>query len=112
MPDVACNQTVGSGADLGTVLSDAAAGSTVCLSAGSWARQVINNVNPAGTVTVASAPGQTAEVGGVTLASAGAVSNLTFEGIRFSGGVEVDGPAHSLLFRFDDFQDIPRRICL
>ena len=47
--------------------------------------------NPAGTVTVASAPGQTAEAGGVTLASAGAVSNLTFEGIRFSGGVEVDG---------------------
>ena len=106
VPDVACNQTVRSGADLGTVLSDAAAGSTVCLSAGSWARQVINNVNPAGTVTVASAPGQTAEVGGLTLALAGAVSNLTFEGIRFSGGVEVDGTAHSLLFRFDDFQDI------
>ena len=42
VPDVACNQTVGSGADLGTVLSDAAAGSTVCLSAGSWARQVIS----------------------------------------------------------------------
>ena len=106
VPDVACNQTVGSGADLGTVLSDAAAGSTVCLTAGNWARQVISNVNPAGTVTVASAPGQTAEVGGLTLASAGAVSNLTFEGIRFSGGVEVDGSAHSLLFRFDDFQDI------
>jgi hypothetical protein len=107
VPHVACDQTVGSGADLGTVLSAAVAGSTICLSAGSWGRQVINNVNPAGMVTVASAPGQTAEVGGVTLASLGAVSNLTFEGIRFSGGVEVDGPAHSLLFRFDDFQDIP-----
>ena len=107
VPAVVCDQTVGPGADLGTALSAATAGSTICLSAGSWGRQLINNVNPAAMVTVASAPGQKAEVGGMTLASTGAVNNLTFEGIRFSGGVEVDGPAHNLLFRFDDFQDIP-----
>lgn len=107
VPDVTCSQTVGSGADLATVLSGAAAGSTVCLASGHWSRQTITNFNPAQMVTLASAPGQTAVVGGLTLASAGAVSNLTFEGIRFSGGVEVDGPAHDLLFRFDDFQDLP-----
>jgi hypothetical protein len=107
VPDVACDQTVGSGADLGTALSGAAAGSTVCLRPGNWERQVINNVNPGRMVTVASLAGQPADVKGLTLASAGAVSNLTFEGIRFSGGVEVDGPAHGLLFRFDDFQNIP-----
>lgn len=106
-PDVACDQTVGSGADLGTVLSAAAAGSTICLSAGQWGRQVISNVVPDRMVTVASLPGQKADLGGLTLASAGPVGNLTFEGIRFSGGVEVDGSAHGLLFRFDDFQNIP-----
>ena len=107
VPDVACDQTVGSGADLGTVLSGAASGSTVCLRAGNWGRRVINNVNPVRMVTIASPPGHPADMGGLTLASAGAVSNLTFEGIRFSGGVEVHGPAHGLLFRFDDFQNIP-----
>ena len=105
-PDVTCDQTVRAGVDLNVVLSEAAAGSTVCLSAGSWSRQMISDVSPASMVTVASAPGEAAEVRGMTLASAGAVRNLTFEGIRFSGGVEVDGPVHNLLFRFDDFQDI------
>lgn len=107
VPDLTCDQTVGAGADLGTVLSGAAAGSTVCLSGGNWGRQVISNVNPAAAVTLVSAPGQTAQVGGLTLASAGPVNNLSFEGIRFSGGVEVDGSAHGLVFRFDDFQYIP-----
>ena len=106
VPHVACDQTVGPGADLGTVLSGASAGSTVCLAAGKWGRQVVNNVDPASRVTVASAPGQNADVDGLTLASTGPVSHLTFEGIRFSGGVQVDGPAHKLVFRFDNFQDI------
>jgi hypothetical protein len=106
-PSVACDQTVGAGGDLGTALSAAASGSTICLGTGTWGRQIITNVNPAAMVTVASAPGQTADIEGMTLASAGAVNNLTFEGIRFSGGVEVDGAVHNLVFRFNDFEDIP-----
>ncbi len=56
-------------------------------------------------MTVAGAPGDSATVGGINF-NGGLVSDITFEGIQFTGGVWMTGCAANLAFDYDNLQDL------
>jgi len=104
-PSVTCTQTITPSTTIQSALSSAAAGSTICLN-GAWSSaQSISATAPSSNVTVAAAPGDAATVAGLSIGY-GQVSNLTFEGIHFTGGVSMTDCASNLRFLDNNFQDI------
>jgi hypothetical protein len=58
----ACNQTLSSGANLATAITNAAAGSTICLNSGTYAEANLTGISKTSDVTVQSVSGRTASV--------------------------------------------------
>ncbi len=83
----ACTQTLSPGANLSTAISSAASGAMLCLEGGSWSFN-LSDVDKASPVTVRSAEGTTASLGHSQLDTS---SNLRFEGLHFTGGVDLLG---------------------
>jgi hypothetical protein len=59
----ACTQTLSSGANLSSAISNAAAGSTICLNAGNYGSLDVVNISKASDVTIQSTSGKTASIG-------------------------------------------------
>ena len=90
----ACNHTV-SGSAVAGALSSASAGSAVCLSAGSYGTLTLDNINPAGNVTLEPAEGAAVEIEGINMASD---SNLTVSGFELHAGIDVREADSNLVF--------------
>jgi hypothetical protein len=86
----ACNQTLSPGANLANAVSGAAAGSTICLNAGSYGNVTLQGINKTGDVIVQSASGNTASL---TLSIANSnhikVQNMTLYGAEIGGSTNI-----------------------
>jgi hypothetical protein len=98
-PSVACSETLTTASNAAAALADAAAGSVVCLSAGSYGSLTLNGVNPGGYVTVEPAPGATVTVDGIQVANS---SFLRFQGLQMTAGFNMydtgSTPSHDYQF--------------
>ena len=91
-PRPACTKTLSSSSGLASALSSASAGSAVCLSAGNYSTLTLENINPAGNVTLEPAEGASVTIAGINVKLD---SNLTIRGFHFSHGVYVtEGASH------------------
>ena len=97
----ACSQTISPGANVASVVSAAAAGTTICMNAGSYGTVTFSNIAKTADVVLQSASGRTASFGivirgntnhlvftSLTINSidlAGTPKNLTFSNSTFSG---------------------------
>jgi len=97
--EVSCSQTLSSGANLSTALSSAAAGAVICLNSGSYSVNV-SKVNKSGMVTVRPAAGASPTLGYSMLNQ---VTNLRFEGLKFTGGIEALGPSSKIQLVDNEF---------
>ncbi len=84
-----CTQTLAAGANVSTAIANAPAGSILCLPASATSFS-LSQVNKASTVTLRGGGGS---VGYSALRRS---SNLRFEGIRFTGGLELLGATHGI----------------
>jgi hypothetical protein len=100
---VTCSETLTTASNVAAAVAGAAAGSTVCLSAGSYASLTLNSVNPGGYVTVVPAPGAAVVVNGIQVANS---SFLRFQGLRMTAGFNVydtgSTPSHDYQFINND----------
>lgn len=96
-PTAACTKTISSG--LPAAISSASAGAVICLSSGSYSASLAQ-VNKSGLVTVQPAPGASPTVGYSLLNQA---RNIRFQGLHFTGGIEVLGPASFIQFAGNEF---------
>jgi hypothetical protein len=94
-----CTLTLASGASLSTAVSSAAGGAVICLSSGSYSVNV-TKANKASMVTIKPAAGAAPTLGYSMLNQA---TNLRFEGLKFTGGIEALGPASKLQFVDNEF---------
>jgi len=96
-----CTQTISSG--LASAIQSAAAGSTICLNAGSYGSLSLSSVSKTSDVTVQPVSGANVIIGQLTLSR---VDHLRFTGVGGSmriGGLDLDGPdgsnwSHHLTF--------------
>src|SRR5262249_41164718 len=95
----ACTQTLASGANLSNAVSSAAGGAVICLGNGSYSVNV-SKANKASMVTVKAAAGASPTLSYSMLNQA---TNLRFEGLHFTGGIEALGPASQLQFVDNEF---------
>ena len=91
----ACNNTVSGSSTVAGALSSASPGSAVCLSAGSYTTLTLDNINPAGNVTLEPAEGAAVEIEGMNMASD---SNLTIIGFELHAGIDVREQDSNLIF--------------
>lgn len=90
-PPVRCTETLGPGANVSRVVTSAAAGAVICLTAGDWGDvSIVSAMSPATPVTLASAPGQTVRLAHLSIDAQ--VSNLTVQGF-YASGFEVEAPS-------------------
>jgi hypothetical protein len=90
-PAVTCDITLNPGANVSSAVTEAAAGSVVCLNAGSWGHVSISSpMHPATPVTLAATPGQTVTLG--SFSTDATIENLTVQGFHTSS-FEVDDPS-------------------
>ena len=109
---VVCDETLGPGANVGSAVSSASAGSVVCLSSGSWSAITLENVSPASAgVTLAAAPGQTVVVPGITVQSS---QNLTVEGFSVTqpgngddNGIQLFCGLSNVTLKYNTIEDQP-----
>jgi hypothetical protein len=94
-----CTQTLAAGANLSTAVSSAAGGAVICLSSGSYSVNV-TRANKSSMVTVKPAAGAAATLGYSMLNQA---TNLRFQELKFTGGIEALGPASNLQFVDNEF---------
>jgi hypothetical protein len=94
-----CTQTLSSGANLSTAVSGAAGGAVICLNSGSYSVNV-TKANKASMVTIRPAAGASPTLGYSMLNQA---TNLRFQELKFSGGIEALGPASKLQFVDNEF---------
>jgi hypothetical protein len=94
-----CTQTLSPGANLSNALAAASGGAVICLDGGSWSFD-LSGVDKSSAVTVRSADGNTASLGYSLIDRSG---NLRFEGLRFTGGVEMIGSTDHVEFRDNEF---------
>ena len=94
-----CTQTLSSGANLSTALSSAAAGAVICLSSGSYSANV-TKINKSSMVTVQPAPGASPTLSYSMLNQA---TNLRFQGLKFTGGIEALGPSSKIQLVDNEF---------
>jgi hypothetical protein len=86
-----CTQTISPGTSLATTITNASSGTVICLNAGSYGSVTLGSAtgNKSGEVTVQPAgSGVTAELG---IILNNGVTNLTFDGLKFTGGAEILG---------------------
>ncbi len=94
-----CTQTLASGANLSSAVSSAGGGAVICLSTGSYSVNV-TKANKASMVTIKPAAGAAPSLGYSMLNQA---TNLRFEDLKFTGGIEALGPASKLQFVDNEF---------
>jgi hypothetical protein len=85
-PAAACTVKLTVGADIQGILSQAAAGTVVCLNAGNYGEVTLSGIAPPGNVTLAPTPGATVTFTALVLTGAPS-SNLTIQGFFIPGGV-------------------------
>jgi pectate lyase len=95
----ACTQTLASGANLSNAISSASGGAVICLSSGSYSVNV-TKANKSSMVTIQPAAGASPTLGYSMLNQA---TNLRFQGLKFTGGIEALGPASKLQFVGNEF---------
>ncbi len=95
----ACTQTLSSGASLSNAISSAAGGAVICLNSGSYSFSV-SKANKSSMVTVKAAAGASPTVGYSMLNQA---TNIRFEGLKFTGGLEALGPSSKLQIVDNEF---------
>jgi hypothetical protein len=98
-PPGECTTTLPPGADASDAVSSATGGAVICLSSGSYSINV-TEANKSSMVTVRPAPAATPSLEYSLLNQA---SNLRFEGLKFTGGIEALGPASNLQFVDNEF---------
>src|SRR5262249_24294771 len=102
-----CNRTVAAGGNIQNALSSAAAGSTVCMSSGTWSRQTFSGIAPSSTVTLRPAAGATVHFKGVTINGPGNTKNLLIEGFYIDGSVQgICGTTGGLTFAHNTIQNV------
>jgi hypothetical protein len=94
-----CTQTLSSGANLSSAVSSAAGGAVICLNSGSYSVNV-TKANKASMVTVKPAAGAAPTLSYSMLNQA---TNLRFQELKFTGGIEALGPASKLQFVDNEF---------
>ncbi|HEV7615137.1 MAG TPA: right-handed parallel beta-helix repeat-containing protein [Solirubrobacterales bacterium] len=94
-----CTQTLASGASLSNAVGAAAAGAVICLGNGAYSVNA-TKANKSGMVTIRAAAGASPTLGYSLLNQA---TNLRFEGLKFTGGIEALGPASKLQFIDNEF---------
>ncbi len=94
-----CTQTLASGANLSTAVSNAASGAVICLGSGSYSINV-TKANKSSMVTIKPAAGAAPTLGYSMLNQA---TNLRFQELKFTGGIEALGPASKLQFVKNEF---------
>jgi hypothetical protein len=93
-----CTQTLSSGANVGSAITSAAAGSMICLSNGSYGGFTLSGVSKSPRVTVAAVNPLGASFSG-TIAITGNTNGLTFDGFDF-GPITITGTStRDLTFR-------------
>ncbi|HET9591792.1 MAG TPA: right-handed parallel beta-helix repeat-containing protein [Solirubrobacterales bacterium] len=95
----ACTQTLSAGANLSNAISAASGGAVICLNTGSYSFSV-SKANKSSMVTVKAAAGASPTVGYSMLNQA---TNLRFEGLKFTGGLEALGPSSKLQIVDNEF---------
>jgi hypothetical protein len=93
----ACTKTISSG--LPAAIGAASAGAVICLNSGSYSAS-LTQVNKSGLVTVQPAAGQTPTISYSLLNQA---RNIRFQGLHFTGGIEILGPASFIQFAGNEF---------
>jgi hypothetical protein len=82
-----CDQTLSPGANVGAAISNAGAGTTVCLSSGSYGSVTLYNIIKTSEVTVQSASGTSASLGlDINGSNRLKFENLTITGLSLQGG--------------------------
>jgi hypothetical protein len=100
-PAANCNVTLSVGANIQGTLSQAGAGTVVCLNAGNYGSVTLSGIAPSGNVTLAPAPGATVTINDLTLTGAPS-SNLTIQGFFIPGGVDDEtGTPGGLVFQYN-----------
>ena len=94
-----CTQTLASGGNLSNALSSAAGGAVICLGNGSYSANV-TKANKSSLVTVRAAAGASPTLSYSLLNQA---TNIRFEDLKFTGGIEALGPASKLQFVDNEF---------
>jgi hypothetical protein len=94
-----CTQTLSSGANLSSAVSSAAGGAVICLGSGSYSVN-ITKASKASMVTVKPAAGAAPTLSYSMLNQA---TNLRFQELKFTGGIEALGPASKLQFVDNEF---------
>ncbi len=98
-PGGACSQTLSAGASLSNAVSSAAGGAVICLNSGSYSVNV-TKANKSSMVTIKPAAGAAPSLGYSMLNQA---TNLRFQELKFTGGIEALGPASKLQFVDNEF---------
>jgi len=94
-----CSQTLSPGANLSSAISDAAAGSVLCLDGGSWSFN-LSGVNKSDYVTVQSSGDQVASLSYSILNNS---RFLRFRDLKFTGGAEMIGASNHIEFLDNEF---------
>jgi Bacterial TSP3 repeat/Right handed beta helix region len=94
-----CTQTLSPGANLSSALSSAAGGAVICLNSGSYSANV-TKVNKSSMVTVKPAAGAAPTL---SYSMLNQVTNLRFQGLKFSGGIEALGPSSKIQLVDNEF---------
>jgi Bacterial TSP3 repeat/Right handed beta helix region len=95
-----CTQTLAPGSSLSSAVSNAAAGSVICLNAGSWSLS-LSQVSKSSYVTIQPSGGpQTASLGYSMINKS---KYLRFRNLKFTGGVEMIGSTNHIEFLGNEF---------
>jgi hypothetical protein len=94
-----CSQTLSPGANLSSAISDAAAGSVICLDGGSWSFN-LSGVSKSNYVTVQSSGDQVASLSYSILNNS---RYLRFRDLQFTGGAEMIGASNHIEFLDNEF---------
>jgi hypothetical protein len=98
-PSPACTQTFSSIAQAAAALSSAAAGSAICLTAGTYGHLELSGTH-AGNVTIEPTPGASASVEGASVAAS--ASYITIHNFAISGGVDLGAGDSHITVDHDD----------
>jgi len=96
-----CDQTLSAGANVGSAISSAAAGTTICLNNGNYSGFTLNNVVKSPRVTVRAVNSKSASfTGGISIL--GNTNGVTFDGVNFAGVSITGSGAANLTFKNAD----------
>ena len=104
-PNVTCSTTLSPGANVQNALAAASSGQVVCLNAGNWSAQTITGVTHSGMVTLAATPGASVTIAGMTFT--GQTTNLTVEGMKWTGQFFDRAGMSNVIFQYNTLQNLP-----